>query len=66
MKDRKSRAMFRHIPNDEDGKKFMEMFIKYRNKEMCGKHYIKYRKPINGKYDISGGLSYCKKDKKIS
>ena len=54
--EKQTKALFQHIPNNEEGMEFMRMFKKYRNPEVCGKFYRKYRKPIIGKYGFFGNI----------
>ena len=49
-------ALFRHIPNNEEGMEFMRMFNKYKNPNVCGKFYRKYRKPMIGNYSYCGNV----------
>ena len=46
--EKQTKALFRHIPNNEEGMEFMRMFKKYKNPNVCGKFYRKYRKPMIG------------------
>jgi hypothetical protein len=49
-------ALFRNIPNNEEGMEFMRMFKKYKNPNVCGKFYRKYRKPMIGNYSYWGNV----------
>ncbi len=51
--ERPTWALFRHVPNNVKGRKFLELFKKYKNENAT--YYLKGRVPVNnGSYDRGG------------
>tara|TARA_R100000687_G_scaffold55196_1_gene43967 strand:- start:8 stop:430 length:423 start_codon:yes stop_codon:yes gene_type:complete len=51
--EHKTWALFRHVPNNRIGRKFLESFKKYKNADST--HYLKGRVPRDGgRYDMGG------------
>ena len=51
--ERPTWALFRHVPNNVKGRKFLELFKKYKNENAT--YYLKGRVPVNnGSYDMGG------------